>query len=61
MLVDKFRGCLWVEMKYSVKDKFSYGYFELDDKILCWGDLILVMGGDEKDLFKWCIVVIFVM
>lgn len=57
MPVDKSRGRLWAETKYSAKDKFSQGHSELDDKTLRRGDLILVMGGDEKDLLKWCTAV----
>lgn len=59
--IDRARGRVWADPKYSAQDKFSHGHSELDDRVLHRGDLIMVMGEDEADLLKWCTTITFAM
>ncbi|KAK4187166.1 hypothetical protein QBC35DRAFT_385541 [Podospora australis] len=59
--IDKSRGRIWADPKYSAQDKFRHGHSEFDGRVLHRGDLILVMGEDEADLLKWCTAVTFAM
>ncbi len=58
---DASRGKAWADVKYSGQDKWRHGRCELDDKVVQRGDLVMVMGEDEKDLFKLSTVVTFAL
>jgi hypothetical protein len=58
---DKSRGKLWAEVEYSGQDKWRHGQSGLDERVVQRGDLVMVMGEDEKDLLRWCTVVTFAL
>lgn len=60
-IVDKTMSRPFQEAKYSAQAKFREGHSELEERVLNRGNLILVMGEDEKDLLKWCTAVTFAM
>ncbi|KAK4148517.1 hypothetical protein C8A00DRAFT_19662 [Chaetomidium leptoderma] len=58
---DKARGRLFADVLYSGQDKWRHGQCDLDERVVQRGDLIMVMGEDEKDLLRWCTVVTFAL
>ncbi|KAK4167641.1 hypothetical protein QBC43DRAFT_311164 [Cladorrhinum sp. PSN259] len=59
--VDKTMDRRFQEPKYAARAKFREGHSLLEERTLNRGDLILVMGEDEKDLLKWVTAVTFAM
>ncbi|KAK4095743.1 hypothetical protein N658DRAFT_511804 [Parathielavia hyrcaniae] len=51
----------WAESKYSGEDKWRRGRCPLDERVVHRGDLVLVMGEDERELLRWCTVVAFAL
>lgn len=49
------------EGKWKANEKWNYGVCELDERVHHRGDLVLVMGTDERDLLKWTTAVTFAL
>ncbi|KAK3990144.1 hypothetical protein QBC44DRAFT_72016 [Cladorrhinum sp. PSN332] len=59
--VDRTMDRRFQEPKYAALAKFRDGHSMLEERTLNRGDLILVMGEDERDLLKWVTAVTFAM